>query len=176
MPDDRPFPRPHTPLCDFDATRAGAAWIDDLAREAKAIGRAVRAGETVVGHFDWRVEHLRFEGDRIVTSYDWDSLHAEREPVLVGSAAHAFTADWGRDDVVRTPSREELAGFVADYEAGRGRPFDAAERRVAAAACVYALAYTSRCNHALMPADEGANGDFRPLLRAHGRDLLDRGF
>lgn len=176
VPDERPFPRPHTPLCDFEATGVGAGWIDELARDAKRLGRAIDAGDTVVGHFDWRVEHLRFDGDRVVTSYDWDSLHAEREPVVVGSAAHAFPADWGREDVQRTPSRDELDAFVADYEVGRGRPFEPAERRLAAAACVYALAYTARCNHALCPTEEGWNGDFRPLLRDHGRDMLVRGF
>jgi len=48
----------------------------------------------VIGHFDWRIEHVRLDDGRIVTSYDWDSLNAEREPVLVGATAHAFTADW----------------------------------------------------------------------------------
>jgi hypothetical protein len=171
VPPDRIFPRPHSPLFDFDATAAGAEWIDALAARARARG-APPAGDVVVGHFDWRAEHLRFDGDRVVASYDWDSLHAEREPVLVGAVAHAFTADWQRDDLAQAPTLEELRQFVDDYEAARGRRFDPAERRTLWASCVYSLAYTARCNHALRVGPEGGLGDFRPLLRDHGDTLL----
>lgn len=172
IPEGRTFPRPHSPIFDFEATARGAEWIDELAARARGRRRDA-SGERVVGHFDWRVEHLRFEGDRIVTSYDWDSLHAELEPVAVGAAAHAFTADWHRDDLRQAPTHDELAAFVADYETARGRRFAHAERATVAASCVYSLAYTARCNHALAPADESGNGDFRPLLRAHGAAMLD---
>ncbi len=174
IPEGRTYPRPHSPLFDFDRTAEGAGWIDALAGRARA-RRHQGKGDLVVGHFDWRVEHLRFSGGRVVTSYDWDSLHAELETVLVGAAAHAFTADWQRDDVVRVPSGEELALFVEDYERARGVPFDAAERATVRASCVYSLCYTARCNHAVNPTEEGWNGDFRPLLRAHGERLLDAG-
>jgi len=173
VPDDRIFPRPHSPLFDFEKTAEGAGWIDDLARRARA-RRLDAAGERVVGHFDWRVEHLRFEGGRVVTSYDWDSLHGERETILVGATAHAFTADWTRDDLIQVPSLEEMRGFVADYERARGRIFDPPERRTIAASLVYSTAYTARCNHALSPREEGDMGDFRPLLRAHGDEILER--
>lgn len=174
IPEGKTFPKPHSPIFDFEATAEGAAWIDALASRARA-HRHDASGDRVVGHFDWRVEHLRFEGERVVTSYDWDSLHAEREPVVVGAAAHAFTADWQRDDMVQVPSRDELRAFVADYEAARGRPFDRGELATVAASCVYSLAYTARCNHALRPGEEGGTGDFRALLRAHGAAMLAGG-
>lgn len=174
LPEGRVFPRPHSPFFDFEATREGAEWIERLAAEARA-RRHVAEGERAVGHFDFRVEHLRFDGARVVASYDWDSLHHELVPVWIGSLAPHFTADWQRDDVVRAPTIDEMRAFVADFEADRGRPFTKPERADLEAACVYAMAYTARCNHASNPRDEGWNGDLRPTLRAHGRALLDRG-
>lgn len=170
--DDRLWPRPHSPLFDFEATRAGAEWIDALAARARETRRRAE-GTFVIGHFDWRVEHARFdERAKLVASYDWDSLHAELEPVLVGANAHAFTADWQREDLVRVPSVDEIRAFISDYERARGAPFTRAELELARASCVYSLAYTARCNHAVKPREEGWNGDFRPLLRAHGDALL----
>jgi hypothetical protein len=40
-PEDGLWPPPHNALFDFEATAAGAGWIDDIAREAKRIGRGV---------------------------------------------------------------------------------------------------------------------------------------
>ena len=89
-----------------------------------------------------------------------------------GANAHAFTADWARDDIVRVPRVAEMAAFVDDYETARGTSFTAAERRTIAASCVYSVAYTARCNHAIDPRAEAWNGDFRPLLRAEAEALL----
>lgn len=172
VPDERTWPRPHSPLFDFDATAAGADWIDELALRARKV-RNDAAGEVIIGHFDWRVEHARFGADgEIVATYDWDSLHEERETVMVGANAHAFTADWGRRDIVRVPRIAEMAAFVDEYEAARGKRFTRAERRTIAASCVYSIAYTARCNHAVDPKAEAWNGDFRPLLRAEADALL----
>ena len=184
LPADRVFPRPHSRLFDFEATRAGAEWIDALAAEAR---RVPLAGERVVGHFDWRVEHARFETGELTAAYDWDSLHFELEPVMVGASAHAFTADWTRDAIPPAPSADEIRAFVADYEAARGARFGVDERRVVAASCVYSIAYTARCGHALAPergppsrplepaATGGRDFAFRRLLRDAGRSLLDEG-
>lgn len=172
LPEGRVFPAPHSPRFDFTSDAEAAAWIEALGAEARA-RRGEAVGALSVGHFDWRAEHLRFEGDRVVTSYDWDSLHLERETVLVGATAHAFTLDHRRGGVVHAPSIDDVRAFVADYEAARGASFSIAERRTIAASCVYSLAYTARCNLASSPDREEAAGDVRPLLRAEGRRLLD---
>jgi len=174
LPEGRVFPRPHSPYFDFEATSAGAEWIERLAAEARE-RRKEAEGEHGVGHFDFRVEHLRFDGHRVVATYDWDSLHYELVPVLVGSLAPHFTADWRREDIVRRPSLDEMRAFIADFEACRGQAFSAKERRTLEAACVYAMSYTARCNHAANPREEDWNGDVRPMLRQHGRALLERG-
>ncbi|MBK8254173.1 MAG: hypothetical protein IPK82_16090 [Polyangiaceae bacterium] len=129
----------------------------------------------MVGHFDFRIEHLRFEGNKIVASFDWDSLHYESAAVLIGTLAPHFTADWQRDNIVRAPSILEMENFVTEFEAARSAPFTKDERRLLSAACVYAMAYTARCNHALNSREEGWNGDLRPLLRTHGNRLLEQG-
>lgn len=174
LPEGRVFPRPHSPFFDFEATAEGAEWIERIAKEARD-RRAQAEGDRAIGHFDFRVEHLRFDGERVVTSYDWDSLHHELVPVWIGSLAPHFTADWQREDVVRSPSLDEMRAFVTDVEESRGRSFSIAERATLSASCIYAMAYTARCNHAVMPRREGWNGDLRPMLRAHGREILRGG-
>ena len=98
------------------------------ARHARAVLDEPAAAPPVVGHDDWRVEHVRFDGDRIVAVYDWASLKAVPETSLVGSASHAYGADWTTPNT-RVPDRDDALAFVADYELARGRPFTQAERR-----------------------------------------------
>ena len=170
VPRDRLWPTPHSPIFDFEATSEGAEPIDALAAEAR---RVPLAGERVVGHFDWRAEHARFEGDRMVVAYDWDSLHVELEPAVVGAASHAHCADWEDDTLPAAPTLDELRAFVADYEAARGRPFEGDERRTLAGSAVYSLAYTARCAHALGARATRRALAFRELLETHGRRLLE---
>jgi hypothetical protein len=166
----RLWPTPHSRLFDFEATRAGAADIDALATAAR--DRMAPAGRIVLGHGDWRAEHVRFEGERAVVAYDWDSLCTEREPALVGITAHAFCADWSRQDYVQAPTVDEARAFVADYEHARGAPLDREERRLCGAAFAYAVAYTARCQHALGVDERRRPHTFQHLVAAHGVDLL----
>ena len=172
LPAERLWPRPHSPLFDFERTAGGAEAIDAIAAEAR---RVTRAGARVVGHFDWRAEHVRFEGDRAVAVYDWDSLHVDLEPTVVGAAAHAFCADWERADVPAAPSVGELRAFVGEYEDARGRRFADDERRTLAGSLVYSLAYTARCVHALGADADDRGRAFVRLVEGEGAGLL-RGF
>jgi hypothetical protein len=121
---DALWPRPHSRLFDFDATRRGAEDIDALAAQARAALAPVRPGRIVLGHGDWRAEHLRFDAGRVVLAYDWQSLCRCEEAALVGFSAHAFCADWSRDDPRQAPTLDEARAFVADYERARRAPFD----------------------------------------------------
>jgi hypothetical protein len=166
----RLWPTPHSPLFDFEATAEGAQWIDELARRSRQVAPA---GRRVVAHFDWRAEHFLFEGDRIATVYDWDSLHFDHEPIAVGAAAHAFTAQRDDDTVPPAPSGDEILEFIDDYERARGRRFDRQERRACHASSVYSLAYTSRCGHCLDPHEHNLRSSaFRRTLREAGPRLL----
>lgn len=166
LPAETLWPRPHSPLFDFETTRAGAERIDAIAAAARAVPRA---GQRCTGHFDWRAEHARFDGDRMIVAYDWDSLHVDLEPVCVGAAAHAFCADWERDDVPAAPELDELHAFIADVEAARGARFDGDQRATLAGSLIYSLAYTARCTHALGEAAGPRSRSFIDLAERASR-------
>lgn len=167
------YAQPHARIFDFEATTEGAGWIDEFARRARAVDEPAAA--PVLGHADWRVEHLRFVDDAIVAIYDWDSLGYLPETTLVGGSAHGFTTDWTRPGA-RVPTADDVRAYVEEYEEGRGRPFSKHERRAVFASCVYGLAYSARCQHALEPARLDWDADTFPyLLRTAGDALLAEG-
>jgi len=168
---DALWPRPHSRLFDFEATRAGAEQIDALAAAARAA--LSPSGRSVLGHGDWRVEHLRFAGGRVVLAYDWQSVCRCEEAALAGFAAHAFCADWSGSDPRQAPTFAEARAFVADYEGARGAPFNGDERRLCGAAFAYSVAYTTRCGHAGGYDGRHVPGTFHHLLARHGSELLE---
>ncbi|HEV2310353.1 MAG TPA: hypothetical protein VGU73_07510, partial [Acidimicrobiia bacterium] len=170
--EDRVFPRVHSPVFDFDATREGAEWIEAYAARAAAVVAHDGAGPTVLTHVDFRVEHLRVDGEELVAVYDWDSLCTDFETVAVGQVAHAFTIDWSQP-VAHVPNADEVTAFVEDYEQVQDRRFDDQEWRVIRAAWVYSVAYGARCEHALLGGDvEPVPEAFRDRLAVHGADWL----
>jgi hypothetical protein len=166
----RLWPRPHSKLFDFDATAEGAGWIDELA--TLACDRMIPTGARIIGHGDWRQEHIRFVAGQPVAAFDWDSLCCEHEAALLGSAAHGFCADWSRTDHRQAPTHEEARAFVADYEAARGYAFTEPERRLCGASFAYSCAYTARCGYALGNDERGAAGTFQHLVWTEREKLL----
>lgn len=148
-PEGALWPRPHNVLFDFEATTAGAEWIDEIAATARAITDR-NVGIEFVGHTDWSAKHLRFGPQLELTAlYDWDSVTTDLEPSLVGTAAASFTYTEELDeDIDVWPSAAESLAFIAEYEEERGRPFDEDERTATRAACAYLRAYAARCHHA----------------------------
>jgi hypothetical protein len=146
-PDGPLWPVPHNALFDFEATAAGAEWIDEIARAAKPL-RDAGTGRLAIGHGDWTVKHFRFAGLQPTVIYDWDSLSTDHETVFVGNAAASFTYT-EHLPVEVWPTAAEARAFLADYERARERPFTAEERRAAGAAAVYSRAYSARCTHAV---------------------------
>jgi hypothetical protein len=155
------WPRPHDVRFDFIGTAPGAEWIDALA--SKALGERGEGGR-VLGHADWRAEHVRFDGARLVAVHDWQSLGVTSEPELAGYAAHGFSADWSASPPPPVPSADESLAFLADYEAARGAPFSDAERRSARAGLVYSAAYGARCEHSDARLGVGEGAGYRELL------------
>jgi hypothetical protein len=141
------WPTPHNVLFDFEATSAGAKWIDEIALASRRI-RDEPVGREVVGHGDWVANHVRFDGEQPCLAYDWDSLETDREPNLLGCSAATFTYN-EQLPVELEPTVAETRAFVADYEAARGGPLTADERRATHAAAVYVRAYATRCAHAV---------------------------
>jgi len=137
------WPEPHNVLFDFQATAAGADWIDEIGGAAKA-RRDQGYGDVVIGHHDWTAKHVRWAGIKPTVVYDWDSMSVDFEPIFVGEAAAHFTYE-----VEPLPSVDEALMFIADYERARSSAFTREEQATAAAAAVYGRAYTTRCVHAL---------------------------
>jgi hypothetical protein len=165
------YPQPHSKLFDFAKTAIGAEWIDEFARRARQA--EADDGKPVLGHADWRVEHLRFHDRQIVATYDGDSLAFRPQTELVGLSAHGFTADWSLEGVRRIPTADDIRGYVTDYEEARGRPFSKRERRSLFAHCVYFIAYGARCTHSLEPnKTEWEENTWPYLLRTEGEALL----
>jgi hypothetical protein len=165
------WPTPHSKLFDFAATTRGAEYIDEVAATARM--RMIPAGRGVIGHGDWRAEHVRFEGDAPLVGFDWDSLQKSSEPALVGSTAHMFCADWSKEGHVQAPTLDEARAFVVEYEAARGSAFTRAERSLCAAVFAYSVAYTCRCGHAAGVDARDVPGNFQHLLASAGERLFD---
>ena len=115
-PDPPLWPVPHWPIFDFEATAAGAEWIDEIAAEARTV-RDPNAKKIVIGHGDWSVKHFRFDGLRPTVIYDWDSLNADFEAVFVGGAARSFT--YRENTTEPWPSLDEIFAFFDEYQAAR---------------------------------------------------------
>jgi hypothetical protein len=165
------WPRPHSKLFDFAATAHGAEWIDGVA--ALASERMIPAGRRVIGHGDWRQEHVRFIGDEPVVAFDWDSLCCGHEAALLGVVAHGFCADWSGGDRRQAPTIDEARAFTDDYEAARGMKLSTDERRLCGASFAYACAYTSRCGHAQGKDERATPGTFQHLVWNERANLLD---
>lgn len=154
----------------FTATADGAGWIDAVAMAARRRLRPI--GRRVIGHSDWRPEHVRFSAARIVAVFDWDSLCCHDEPSLLGFVAHGFCADWSDNGRRQAPTLDEARAFVGDHEKARGSSLTPAERRACGAAFAYACAYTARCVHALGEDTRDQEGTFQHLVAAEGARLL----
>jgi hypothetical protein len=85
-----PWPQPHDPIFDFTTTPPAFTWLDDLARRAAGVLQQASPPDSVA-HADWTCGNLRFHHGQVSCSYDWDSLAAAPEAVLVGLAAGSFT-------------------------------------------------------------------------------------
>ena len=169
-PDRELWPVPHNALFDFEATAAGAEWIDELGSKAKEI-LDNSPGRMVVGHADWSAKHFRFEDGKVCVVYDWDSLRLDKETTLVGHTATHFPYT-ECFDVPRRASPEEARLFVEEYEMARGAPFSDRERASVSAAATYGLAYSARCEHAVDPEGKDLKGGFREALGRYGEEYL----
>jgi hypothetical protein len=169
-PDRGQWPVPHNALFDFEATSAGTECIHEITSKARKI-LDNPPGKMVVGHADWSAKHFRFEEGRVCVIYDWDSLRLDKEINLLGhTAAHfSFTESF---DVPRRASPEEARLFVEEYEMARRAPFSEQECVAISAAATYGLAYTARCEHALVPEGKDKSGSFREALSSCGEKYL----
>lgn len=175
LPPEQLWPDPpHDPGFDLAGTSAGAEGIDALAAGFRQrLLTADGAGPDVVGHVDWRAEHVTVDrSGGVVAVFDWDSLARGPEALVVGQAAAGFSITWSQADP--HPSVEEAVAFIAAYEDARGAPFDSEERDALDAAHGYVVAYGARCEHSderTGRAHPAAHG-WRRLLEGRGEHAL----
>ena len=163
---DGPWPVPHDAIFDFSRTPPGFSWLDELAATCSALlGQPL---PEVIGHSDWNCGNVGFHERVLVAAFDWDSLVADREAVVVGLSAGAFTS--GGPGPERSPTPQEVARYVEDYSRAAASPFGPAQRAQAFAAATWVLCYNARCDLSAqfdfgVPATPGSA---LGLLRAHG--------
>ena len=91
----------------------GAERIDDFARRVRALD-TYRIYK-ILGHYDWRIEHVCFENGKIIAVFDWGSLAVCHETALIGTTARGFIADWSLPEGSKAPSGEDIRAFIVDY-------------------------------------------------------------
>jgi hypothetical protein len=172
-PVDGLYPEPHSPLFDFEATAAGAEWIDELARVA-IVARDSDRTEPVVAHTDWSARNVRVWPDGIRAIYDADSLALVAESTAAGIAAATWSA-FGEASERIAPSPHEAAQWVAAYGQA-DRPLSRVQRHAAGGSVLYSLAYTARCEHAveMLHPELGRPRRARDRLEIDGPTFLDR--
>lgn len=165
--------RAHAPIFNFDATSAGAEWIDALGAHAKAT--LDPTGPPIAGHSDWSGKHFRFANHAITAIYDWDSLAVRPEAAIVGVAAMTYTTRFDLPGVPRAPTPEEMSAFIDEYSAARETPLSQAARAQIRAQGLLLAAYTARCEHCAVDGyDAEADLDsFTTALRTHGSRYLN---
>jgi hypothetical protein len=143
-----PWPVPHDTIVDFRATLAGFEWLDAFGqRAADQILNHREAEKTVVGHADWYAGNTAVVEGQLVGSFDWE-LVADTEAVIAGFTASCYASSATDGGGLSTP--KDVAAFLHDYEEVRGRPLSERERRTAAAAAAWILAFNARWQAALI--------------------------
>lgn len=143
-----PWPVPHDTIVDFRVTLAGFDWLDAFGkRAADQILSNREAEKTVVGHADWYAGNTAVVEGQLVGTFDWE-LVADTEAVIAGFTASCYASSATAGGGLSTP--QEVAAFLHDYEEVRGQPFSKRERRTAAAAAAWILAFNARWQAALI--------------------------
>ena len=126
---------------DVDLDSAGGpGWIDDAGRRAQ--GRlAADSGSPIIGHADWEMHNLEWDGPTPVAVHDWDSLAISTEPALAGAAARRPRIVGGRSGGRLARPERALPGRLP---ATRSATWPADDLELAWAAGVWVLAYNAK--------------------------------
>jgi hypothetical protein len=131
--------------CDIDLNNVeGPVWVDEAGRAAQ---RRLEQGDGAlfVGHGDWYTDNLRWTGTQLHIAFDWDSVIAAPETVIVGLAAAIYPAmGEGSEATV-----DETKAFIDAYGSMRGRPFNAHEQGEAWAAGLWSRSFDAKKQFAI---------------------------
>jgi hypothetical protein len=110
-------------------------WIERSARLARSIIRG-NGLQPVLGHGDWWSDNIRWEGRRLLSVDDWDSIVSLSEPAIGGVAAALFA--FGQSTI------EESATFLDAYIAASGKHWNTLEYQQAWATGLWARLFDAR--------------------------------
>lgn len=134
-------------------------WIE---RSARLVRSSLRESKLppVIGHGDWWSDNIRWEGGRLLSVDDWDSIVSLSEPAIAGVAAALFAS--GQSTI------EESATFLDEYIAASGQRWNTIAYQVAWAAGLWARLFDAR--------KESMRGsfEFATLFEGEVEERLDR--
>jgi len=118
----------------------GSGWIDAAGQAAR---QKLQEGQdqAVIGHGDWITDNLRWDGNRLLVAYDWDSMIADSEAVIAGLAAAIYLHP-------ALATVIETRDFLDAYATARGQPFRHGELQRCWAAGLWTRAFDAKCEHA----------------------------
>jgi hypothetical protein len=96
----------------------GPAWIDNSGWAARDRLRS-SGGGPIIGHGDWYTANLRWTGNGLLAAFDWDSVIAAPESVIVGLAAAVYPTTYGGSEA----SIDETQRFLDAYVSTRDKSF-----------------------------------------------------
>ena len=94
----------------------------------------------IIGHGDWYTANLRWADASLLAAFDWDSVIAAPEPVIVGLAAAMYPATHAGTEA----SVDETQKFLEAYAAARGKDFSDDERERAWAAGLWNRSFDAK--------------------------------
>jgi len=101
-PDDRPV----------DLNGLPVTWVDAVAAAVRE-WLLQRSAPAVVGHLDWYSANVGWRDRRLVAVFDWDSIGAQPEPAIAGSAAAVWpTADDPGEGATVEQSQQFLTAYA----------------------------------------------------------------
>ena len=99
-----------------------------------------RRGSPIIGHGDWYTANLRWAGDGLLAAFDWDSVIAAPESVIVGLAAAVYPATFAGTEA----SIDETQDFLDAYGSARARVFSDDELEQAWAAGLWNRSFDTK--------------------------------
>jgi Ser/Thr protein kinase RdoA (MazF antagonist) len=109
---------------------AGLEWVDDAARRVRERLTST-PGRIIVGHGDWESQNIRWTGRDPLVVHDWDSVVAQPETAIVGTAAAMWPREDGSDFIATVA---QTVDFITSYQRFADREWEASEVRDAWAA------------------------------------------
>ncbi|MFH8295442.1 hypothetical protein [Streptomyces sp. NPDC018059] len=119
----------------------GPAWLDEAAQRTRNRLAGHALGAPAVGHCDWEAPNVLWQNGALHAVHDWDSVVAQPEIVIAGTAAAVHAVRGGRAGETAIPHIEQ---FIRAYQEARELPWTAADREAAWAAGLWVRCFNAK--------------------------------